>query len=136
MATIVQNIQDRSNRFEREPETSAIEGAQFQAAAIAAVLKGRLCNDGQTVTFAWDDYMRRIASNEAQLMRLRGKDPVFSQHSYAEKVLAYIVGNGICGVSTRARTIANLTEEEIESLDDGIDPTPGTLPAPPPQQCP
>jgi|SRR5437868_5085716 hypothetical protein len=119
MSTIVKKIQDRSNRFEREPQSSINDGKDFQDKAIKAVLAGKIGPDGK-VTKDWHEYMLLHVSNPTQLRRLRGEDEVFNALPYARKVLAYILGNGTCSVDTRARTIANLDEEMIFNLDKDL----------------
>ncbi len=119
MSKIVEKIQDRSNRFERQPQSSIKEGEDFQAKAIAAVLAGQIGADGK-VTREWHEYMLLHVSNPEQLRRLRGEDDAFNALPYARKVLAYILGNGTCSVDTRARTIANLDEEMIFNLDKDL----------------
>lgn len=89
----------------------------------------------------WKAYMKKYASNKAQLARLCGEDASFTfnldpqKRQENKRILAYLLGNGICTTNTRKKspdantnvvsdasgTLNYLTPEMRARLDSGVD---------------
>lgn len=67
----------------------------IQEQSVAAILHGMSSAE-------WRTYMSNFKSNDAQLNRLIGQDPVFMNDptQWGPKILAYIAGGGPCGGGT------------------------------------
>jgi len=71
----------------------------------------------------WEDYMREFATNSAQLQRLKGQDSMMNE-VWGLSALAYIVGNGVCTMVSRANTIREMEADMISGLDRNLSPDP------------
>jgi hypothetical protein len=107
-----------------DPDGQAAFGDRLQKLSCMAVRKGM---DSR----AWSDYMKLFASNPDQLRRLCGEDEAFNETLYGLNSLAYMGGNGGCGIDTvgapmpagaDARAVGTarfMTTEMIDGLDAG-----------------
>lgn len=98
----------------------------MQALALAAMREGMKTSDeGRdnpdpdfAKLTAWERYIRGITTDHAEFLRLTGRDLVFNQHPWAEKILGYILADGPCTETSFADTARHLKGEELRSLDE------------------
>lgn len=86
--------------------------ARLQYKAVKLILDGP--GDGKANL---KDYMSEFASDDKQLSRLMGEDPVFNNNPWARQTLAYLVANSTCGIATGTGTRNNMTDDMVDSLD-------------------
>ncbi len=109
---IIDKIEDIHQRIEGDPDGNAVFGNKLRTLARLAVEQG-------ISSRAWEQYMRIFASNGDQLKRLIGEDEAFNQTPWGRTALVYLVGNGTCGIDTKANTGREMSEEIKNVLDAG-----------------
>lgn len=102
MATIKEKIRTDHDRIMNagSPEQIREEAKKVGELAIKAIKGGMKSS-------AWAIYMSRYAENTDQLKRLCGDDSNFNANPWAEECLAYVVGNGVCTITSRRGDVEN-----------------------------
>ena len=114
MKKIAGKINEIHTRLTNDPVGTANMANDLQKLAAQAALGG-------IKSRAWEQYMRKFASNKDQLKRLIGEDTNFNDNApWAAESLAYIVANSTCGVDTATHTINNMPVDWVENLDRNL----------------